>query len=66
MLCGVLTHPEAADERGAILKVASEGWTDEPRLDFLGPFANLLKEQAVTQNDLDAIKSLYGAIVKSA
>ena len=65
-LGSVLTDEEAAEERKAILKTASEGWTDESKLDFLGPFTDLVQDGGVSQEELEAVKARYGGIFQSA
>ncbi len=61
---GVMSDEECVNEKRRLIAKNLNGWTDQQMVDFLGPFAQLVNEGAISENELRSIKSLYAALSK--
>ncbi len=61
---GLVSPDEAAKLRADTISSCMNGWTSEEMIEFLSPFAALMKSGAMTDADLAEVKKAYALIRK--
>jgi hypothetical protein len=61
---GVMDETEGKTERAKMFAKLVSGWTDEDMMDFLAPFAEMKTQNVLSDQDMRAVKNLYGALSK--
>lgn len=62
---GLVTTEEADRLRAETIATCMNGWTSEEMIEFLSPFAPLVKSGAISDSDLAEVKKAYALIRKS-
>ena len=61
---GVMDETEGKTERAKMFAKLVGGWTEEDKMDFLAPFAEMKTQNVLSDQDMRAVKNLYGALTK--